>query len=64
MNNKPIYKKLDNNLLHLMYTDAPGYDAPWTMWGASHHWTKTHIGNIKIGPRGLPCPTDGKQVST
>ncbi len=60
MNGKPVYRKIGNNLLRLVYTNKTGYPTPWTMWGTSVYWTRTHIGNIKIGPQGLGCPENGK----
>ncbi len=29
---------------------------PWTMWGGYSLYKGSHIGNVKIGPKGVQCP--------
>ena len=58
VNGKPMYKKIGNERVFLSYTNFSfkWYPTPWTMWGGTT--PGKHIGNIKIGPKGLNCPED------
>ena len=58
VNGKPMYKKIGNDRVFLSYTNFSfkWYPTPWTMWGGTT--PGNHIGNIKIGPKGLNCPED------
>ena len=57
MNGKPLYKKIGNDQVYLSYANvSKQYPAPWTMWGGNS--PGFHVGNIKMGPRGLKCPED------
>ncbi len=56
VNNRPLYKKIENNNVFLAFTNVSYYPAPWTMWGGPKSSIGSHVGNIKLGPKGLLCP--------
>ena len=51
-----MYARLGNNNLVLTYTNVSDHPTPWTMWSEKTHPLGSHVGNIKISPRGVDCP--------